>query len=149
MRLAKPPDANGIASAVGELLVELGGSPPPLEAMQDAARELLEIPESGVVVLAEAGGLIVGLLAASWPTSIHTAGRYGLIQDLWVQRSWRGMAIGGALLDGFMARGHELGIMRIEVGLPKDSFEGLKDTEAFYRKQGFELLGSRMRRVLR
>ena len=58
--------------------------------MRTAARALLEHPESGVVLVADADGEIVGVLAASWQTAIHVAGRYGLIQDLWVHPGWRG-----------------------------------------------------------
>ena len=140
-------DGEEITAAVAELLVELGATPPPPRAMREATRALLEDPRSGAVLVAEAEGALVGVLTASWQSAIHVPGRYGLIQDLWVHRSWRGRALGGALLAALAERAHALGVTRIEVGLPKESFPGLPATEAFYRANGFEALGPRMRRV--
>ncbi len=37
---------------------------------------------------------------------------------------------------------------RIEVGLPRETFAAIGATEAFYRVNGFEHLGPRMRRLL-
>ena len=37
---------------------------------------------------------------------------------------------------------------RVEVGLPRESFAGIRATEAFYLRNGFEPLGPRMRRML-
>ena len=39
-------------------------------------------------------------------------------------------------------------IARIEVGLPQESFAGIRATEAFYVGNGFASLGIRMRRLL-
>ena len=37
---------------------------------------------------------------------------------------------------------------RVEVGLPRESFPAIDATAAFYRANGFEALGPRMRRAL-
>ncbi len=93
-------------------------------------------------------GAIVGVLGASWQTAIHVPGRYALVQDLWVAPSHRGQAIGGALLDALFARAREQAMARVEVGLPRESFPGIRATEAFYLHNGFAPLGARMRRLL-
>jgi GNAT superfamily N-acetyltransferase len=148
VRSAETGDSNAIAAAVAALLVELGATPPPAQAMQDAARELLEDPAAGAAFVAEQDGTLVGVLTASWLSAIHIPGRYGLIQDLWVQPSLRSHALGGALLSALFARARDLGLARLEVGLPKDSFPDLEMTQSFYRANGFTALGSRMRMVL-
>ncbi len=137
-----------MVEAVGALLVEIGGTPPAAAAMAATARALLADGDAGVLLLAEADDELVGLLAASWQTAIHVAGRYALIQDLWVHPGWRGRAIGADLLAALsdLAGGRQ--IARIEVGLPRESFAGLAATEAFYRANGFTPLGARMRRLL-
>jgi len=137
-----------VAAAVRELLGELGGVPPAEEAMRASARALLDDPAAGAVLVAEAEGALVGMLAASWQTAIHAPGRYALIQDLWVHPRWRGRAIGRALLDGLFALTAELGMACVEVGLPRERFAGLAATRAFYGANGFAELGVRMRRVL-
>ncbi|HEY2334468.1 MAG TPA: GNAT family N-acetyltransferase [Solirubrobacterales bacterium] len=150
IREASSGDVAPIAAAVSELLVELsGGGPPPAE-LEDATRELAGNREAGALLVAEAGGEdgIVGVLAASWQHAIHVPGRYGTIQDLWVRPDWRSRAVGRKLLAAFFELAREEGARRVEVGLPRESFEKIAATEAFYLANGFKQLGPRMRRKL-
>lgn len=146
VRVAETTDAEAVAGAVKQLLLELGATPPPAVAMAQATRELLHDPGLGTVVLAEVNGALMGVLSASWQTAIHVPGRYGLIQDLWVHPEWRGQAVGAGLLAGLLDRASESGVTQLEVGLPKESFPGLGGTRAFYAANGFQVLGTRMRR---
>ena len=57
-------------------------------------------------------------------------------------------AIGHDLIDALCELAAERGVGRLEVGLPKESFERIGATEAFYRANGFSHLGPRMRRLL-
>ncbi len=148
VRSASGADVAAVAAAVTDLLVELGAAPPDRSAMQATARDLLEDRDAGAVLVAEAAGTLVGVLAASWQTAIHAAGRYALIQDLWVHPAWRSNAIGAALLAALFERARDAGITRVEVGLPREGFASLQATESFYRRNGFASLGPRMRRVL-
>ncbi|HEY3759488.1 MAG TPA: GNAT family N-acetyltransferase [Solirubrobacteraceae bacterium] len=148
VRAADHSDAPAIAAAVHELLLELGGKPASRSAIEAAARAVLGDRQAGALFVAERGGELVGVLGASWQSALHIPGRYGLIQELWVHPSWRGRAIGGDLLEAIFALARELRIVRVEVGLPRDGFVGLRATEAFYRGNGFELLGARMRALL-
>jgi len=148
VRAASAHDTPAIAAAVRELLVELGGKPAPASAIETAARALLEDRESGALLVAEGSEGLVGVLGASWQSALHIPGRYGLIQELWVHPSWRGRAIGGDLVEAVFTLARRLRIARVEVGLPRDGFAGIRATEAFYRGRGFELLGARMRALL-
>ena len=73
------------AGAVGELLGELGGERPGAAELEAEARALVEDPSLGVLLVAEAGGELVGVLAASYVRALHVPGRYLVIQDLWVR----------------------------------------------------------------
>jgi len=147
VRRAREADATAVAAAVAELLVELGGTAPDAHAMRSAAASAIADEQRGIVLVAQAGdGQLVGVLAVSWPLAIHAAGRYALIQDLWVRESWRSNSVGAALLAELNARVRAEGIERVEVGLPRESFSGLAATSAFYRQNGFEQVGPRMRR---
>ncbi|HLM84775.1 MAG TPA: GNAT family N-acetyltransferase [Solirubrobacteraceae bacterium] len=148
VRAAGEEDVVEVASAVAELLRELGGMPPAPDAMRAAAHALLSDGDTGAILVAEAQGALIGVLAASWQTAIHVPGRYALIQDLWVHRSWRSRAIGADLLAALceLARTRQIG--RVEVGLPQEHFARVRDTESFYRGNGFVALGPRMRLVL-
>jgi GNAT superfamily N-acetyltransferase len=148
VRAASLQDVKAVAAAVRELLLELGGSPPVATAMEATARELLEDDHAGALFVADTEGALVGVLAASWQTAIHAPGRYALIQDLWVDPSWRSRAVGAALLGALFERAREREITRVEVGLPHERFAGIRATQAFYHAHGFAPLGPRMRRLL-
>lgn len=151
VREASEADAPAVAAAIGQLLVELSGGGPATAELEVASLELVRDRGLGALLVAEAGGEdgIVGVLAASWQHAVHVPGRYGTIQDLWVHPEWRSRAVGRELVEAFCALAREEGAKRIEVGLPREDFERIDATTAFYRANGFEHLGPRMRRKLR
>jgi GNAT superfamily N-acetyltransferase len=148
VRAANGGDIGAAVAAVEALLVELGGRRPSGPELEAEVRALLGDPELGVLLLAEAGGEVVGLLGASRQRAMHVPGPYLTIQDLWVDPAWRSRRIGAALIEAIAAVAREQGITRLEVGLPRETFEAIAATEAFYLGNGFELLGARMRRLL-
>lgn len=148
VRAASGEDAPAVAAAVEALLIELGGERPSAAALEAAARELAEDRQAGALLVAEHGGAIVGILAASWQYAIHVPGRYGTIQDLWVHPDWRSRALGGELILALVRKAAEVGVPRLEVGLPQETFPQLAATERFYRENDFTPLGPRMRRLL-
>lgn len=145
VRAARPDDVGAVAEGIEELLVELGGERPPRAELEAATRELTEDPGTGALLVADADGEIVGVLAASWQLAVHVPGRYGTVQDLWVSPEWRSRAIGRDLLEALFALARERGIPRVEVGLPQDSFAAIEATRSFYLANGFKPLGPRMR----
>lgn len=149
VRVATADDAPAVAEAVEALLVELGGERPSPTDLREAARRLAEDPEAGALLIAEDGGRVVGVLAASWQYALHVPGRYGTIQDLWVHPEWRSRELGRDLIGALVREASEAGVPRLEVGLPQESFAQLGATERFYRANDFKPLGPRMRRLLR
>jgi branched-chain amino acid aminotransferase len=145
VRTARGDDVPAVVAAVEELLLELGGKPAGTRALEEATRALLADRDAGALLVAQSHNAIVGVLGASWQTAIHAAGRYALIQELWVHPSWRSHEIGSDLLTALFALARERQISRVEVGLPQESFAGIVATEVFYRRNGFAPLGSRMR----
>jgi branched-chain amino acid aminotransferase len=148
IRPAGDGDVAAVALAVEELLLELGGRRPPRADLEAEIRAVLEDPGVGVLILAEAEGEIVGVLSASWQRALHVPGRYATIQDLWAHPDWRSRGVGAALIDELVALCGKQGVARIEVGLPRESFDAIRATEAFYLGNGFEQLGPRMRRLI-
>lgn len=149
VRPAGHEDLQAVAEAIREMLLELGGSSPPVTDLLDAARALHEDERVGALLVAESSdGELVGALGASWQLAVRVPGRYALIQELWVRPRWRGKAVGADLLEGLCALAREQGIGRVEVGLPSERFAGLAATEAFYLAKDFAPIGVRMRRLL-
>lgn len=149
VRAVTHADLPAVVAAVADLLTELGSSPPGTSEMLETAQTLLEDPRLGALLVAEARGenTIVGVLSASYQLALHVPGRYALIQDLWVHPAWRGRSVGGELLAALFELARRQGLVRAEVGLPRESFAGIRATEGFYARNGFEHLGARMRRI--
>jgi GNAT superfamily N-acetyltransferase len=161
IREATPGDVSAVASAVSDLLVELGGKPAPITELEEATRVVVENPDTGILLVAvvdeeeghptpgtPSSGALAGMLGVSYQHAIRIPGRYGLIQELWVHPTWRGRTVGGDLIVALFKRVRNREIYRLEVGLPSDKFPHLAATEAFYLNNGFTTIGLRMRRLL-
>jgi GNAT superfamily N-acetyltransferase len=148
VREAGAGDVEAVAVAVESLLLELGGRRPERHELEAEVRALLDDPAGGSVLIAEADGSIVGVLSASWQRAIHVPGIYATIQDLWVDGAWRSRGVGAELVEAVASQARARGVSRLEVGLPRESFAAIASTESFYRRNGFEHLGPRMRRLL-
>jgi GNAT superfamily N-acetyltransferase len=150
VRRARPSDSAAVATGVAALLCELGATPPSHTAIEDEARAHIDDPTLGIVLIAVGdGGELVGVLTASWARAIQVPGRMLTIEVLWTRREWRGRAVGAGLVDALAEAAVDAGAARVEVGLPRESFEALRATERFYLANGFERLGPRMRKALR
>jgi GNAT superfamily N-acetyltransferase len=148
VRQADDGDVEGVAAAVEGLLGELGGRMPSRAEMEAEVQALLDDPDGGSVLIAEGDGNIVGVLTASWQRAIHVPGVYATIQDLWVDEDWRSRGVGAELVEAIASQARTRGVSRLEVGLPRETFAAIASTESFYRRNGFEPLGPRMRRLL-
>ena len=167
VRRARRSDAAAVATGVAALLCELGATPPSHTSIEAEARAHIDDPSLGIVLIATAdatssqkwsdsdgkcelagGGRLVGVLTASWARAIQVPGRMLTIEVLWTRREWRGRAVGAGLVDALAEAAVDAGAGRVEVGLPRESFEALRATERFYLANGFERLGPRMRKAL-
>jgi GNAT superfamily N-acetyltransferase len=148
VREAGADDVAAVVAAVESLLLELGGRRPERPELEAEARALLDDPAGGSVLIAEADGETVGVLSASWQRAIHVPGIYATIQDLWVDEAWRSRGVGAELVEAIASQARARGVSRLEVGLPRETFAAIASTESFYRRNGFEHLGPRMRRLL-
>jgi GNAT superfamily N-acetyltransferase len=171
VRPARTDDVPAVAAAVADLLVELGGTPPPREALEAETRAHIEDPSLGIVLVAATeagpaearshfpvnspencelieGGELIGVLTASWARAIQVAGRLLTIEVLWTRRELRDRGVGAALVEALAVAAAAEGAGRVEVGLPRESFPALRATERFYLANGFERLGPRMRRAV-
>ncbi len=172
VRPARPEDAAAVATGVAALLCELGATPPSHAAIEAEALAHIDDPSLGIVLIATAaaehsevrshlsvnspenceltgGGELVGVVTASWARAIQIPGRMLTIEVLWTRREWRGRAVGAGLVDALAPIAVDAGAARVEVGLPRESFEAIRATERFYLANGFERLGPRMRKALR
>jgi GNAT superfamily N-acetyltransferase len=156
VRPARAEDAAEVAAGVAALLAELGGTPPPRAAIQAEASAQIADPSLGIVLVASShlspdsdeNCELVGVLTASWARAVQVPGRMLTIEVLWTRRGWRDQGVGAALVDALAGAAAVEGAGRVEVGLPRESFDSLRATERFYLANGFERLGPRMRKAL-
>jgi len=148
VREANAGDVEGVATAVEGLLAELGGRMPSRAEMEVEVQALLDDPQGGSALIAEVDGKIVGVLTASWQRAIHVPGVFATVQDLWVDEDWRSRGVGAELVEAIASQARTRGVSRLEVGLPRETFAAIASTESFYKRNGFEHLGPRMRRLL-
>lgn len=97
------------------------------------AEWLLANPDAGGIWLIEAEGADAGYLALTVCVSLEFHGRFALLDELYIDRPWRGLGIGGEAIEfaAQWARDRGLAAMRLEVAA--DNAHG----QHVYRKCGF------------
>lgn len=144
IRRAFPSDSDTVLALVNKLLRELGAEPMEEYPGRLAADLILRDAERGIVALAEEGGQFLGLCTLSYQDAIRAGGRYGIIQELFVEPEQRGKGIGRQLVAYVLNEAKRVGCHLVEVGTPKDS----PCLEAFYERFGFIYVGPRLRKRL-
>ena len=92
-------------------------------------------------MLAESDDAPVGFLAITESRSLYAEGRFGVIQELYVQPAARGLGVGGALLARALGLARARGWTRLEVTTPP--LPAFERTLAFYERHGFAVSGGR------
>ena len=147
VRLATPNDRNAALQLVSALLTELGGAPPPADAMSPVFDALVSGDNAGFIVIGEDDGndgdaaKPVAVCTVSFLTAIRTRGRYAIIQEMYVDQAARSAGIGMAVLQFALTHAAAHGCNTVELGTP---YAGQRQI-AFYRRAGFTEVGTRLR----
>jgi len=78
--------------------------------------------------------------------SIFAHGKYGIINELWVNEKLRSKGVGKTVIQQIIKIGTERGWKRIDVSAPAD--EKWDRTFNFYKKNGFTLTGRKLKHCL-
>jgi ribosomal protein S18 acetylase RimI-like enzyme len=121
------------ANALSNELYLLEGLPMD-EGRRQAMWELAEHPEFGGAWLILADGSVAGYVVLTACYSLEFHGRFGLLDELYIDERWRGKGLGTAALDfvNGQCRAHGWKSVRLEVAV-----ENLRAQE-LYRRSGFE-----------
>ena len=135
--LLRAPEERDLES-ISRLLVELEHPAGAAEVRRrlDALRQL--DPE-GFLVVADAGGQAVGLVAAHLTPMLHRAQPVGRITTLVVAADQRGRGVGGLLLAAAEGWCRERGASRIEL----TSADRREESHGFYERRGWQREGLR------
>jgi len=141
-RLATADDTAVVIRLVSALQVELGGQALTAEA-QAVYRTLISgEPGTGFVML---GGLTEAepqaVCTVSYVHAMRTMGRYGVIQEMYVEPALRSTGVGRELLEAALSESVQRGCAMVELGTP---FQGDRQIQ-FYERTGFTNIGARLR----
>jgi len=102
---------------------------------REAVRTLLADPALGRIWLFRVGGDVVGYTAVTMCYSLEFAGRYALLDELYVREGWRGRGIGARALELVAEACRELGVAAVRLEVDTWNTRAM----ALYRRLGFEL----------
>ena len=127
------------AAAIAEILAELEWFSHYGEITPAHLQRQLELGlanNSHSVYLAEtSAGEIVGYGAIHWLPTLFMPGPEGFVTELFVKESARGLGVGAALLEAFIAEGKQRGCTRLSLlnNRQRESYR-----RGFYSKQGWQ-----------
>ena len=102
---------------------------------REAFRALVADPALGRVWLFRIGGEVVGYAAVTVCYSLEFAGRYALVDELYVRERWRGGGIGARALEMAVEACRELGVAAVRLEVDTWNTRAME----LYRRLGFEL----------
>ena len=134
-------DRDEVLRLVRGLLIELGGSPAPSEELHGLFDELVGGSGTGFAVIAEEDRRAVAVCTASFQQVIRTAGKYCILQEMFVEPESRSSGVGAAVIEFALQHAVTNSCEVVELGTPRD---GQRQIE-FYQRAGFDNIGARMR----
>ncbi len=141
VKIAAPSDRDAVVYLVGKLLSELGGTPPSAEAMSAVFDRLADDGETGFVALGETDNGVAAVCTVSFLQAMRAAGRYAIIQEMFVEPAERSTGVGLAVLRFALEQAATRGCTTVELGTP---FNGERQIQ-FYERGGVTNIGARLR----
>ena len=141
LRVATPADRTAVLNLVAKLLSELGGTPPPPDAMSPVFDLFAEDAETGFVAIGESDNGVAAVCTVSFLQALRTAGRYAIIQEMFVEPEARSSGVGRIVLQFALEHAVARGCSVVELGTP---YHGERQIQ-FYERSGFTNVGARLR----
>ena len=141
IRLATSEDRDEALRLVRSLLVELGGNPAPADELHGVFDDLVSGRGAGFVVIAEEDGAARAVCTASFAKALRAAGRYFILQEMYVEPEFRSLGVGRAVIDFALAHAVTSGCQVVELGTPRSGDRQIE----FYQRAGFAKVGARLR----
>ncbi|WP_350333024.1 GNAT family N-acetyltransferase [Coralliovum pocilloporae] len=153
IRRADSRDCPVIAQMLAALFSELDGGEeaqgdaPGKAQLEGTVRELIDGPARVWALVAEDENEDVeGVVLLNECAAIYAGGVFGEITELYVKADARSRGVGANLVEAARAFGGKKGWKRLEVGAP--DMPRWQRTFDFYSREGFELVGPRLRFLL-
>ncbi len=116
IRPARPEDILVLCDLLKDLFTIESDFAPDVEKQVKALSMLLTDPsDSSLVLVAVMEGKVVGMVSVQTLVSTAEGGKVGLVEDVIVDRGFRGRGIGSLLLEQIAAWGRENGLKRLQL----------------------------------
>lgn len=142
IRLANEQDKERCLALLDALGRATGGT---LDARAGEAFDRLLEAERGEVLVADDGGMVLGLASVSYNLAMRYGGEYCQLEELIVDPSARGRNVGALLVATTVERARSRGCTEYGLYLVESTEHNLP----FYEKFGFKRVGSELRQSLR
>lgn len=106
----------------------------PAVERQERGLKLLLREHQALVLVAEAGGQVVGMVTLQTLISTAQGGRVGLVEDLVIAAGWRAAGLGSRLLAAILEQAAHQGLTRVQLLVDEDN----QAAKGFYRSQGLK-----------
>ncbi len=106
---------------------------PDRDAQIRGLRAIVDDPEVGSILVARAGGDVLGMVNLLWTVSTALGARVALLEDMVTRPEARGRGIGGELLEAAVRHARAHGCRRVTLLTDADN----ERAQAFYRHHGF------------
>jgi ribosomal protein S18 acetylase RimI-like enzyme len=130
VRPAEPRDLDALVRLLDVLFSLEADFTPDAERQRRGLAALLADPGRCVVLVAERGGLVAGMVTGQVLVSTAEGGPSVLAEDLVVEEAARGLGLGRALLDALDHWARARGATRVQLLVDEENLEAL----AFYRR---------------
>lgn len=134
IRRAEPADVEGLVRLLGVLFGLEADFRPDAARQRRGLEALLAAPMTSLVLVAERGGAVVGMVTGQLLVSTAEGGPSALVEDLVLDEGARGAGLGRALLDAVEGWARARGATRLQLLVDQENGPAL----GFYRRLGWQ-----------
>jgi GNAT superfamily N-acetyltransferase len=126
IRPARPEDIPRMTDLLAELFsIETDFAPDVEKQIRGLSALVAGPPARSCVLVAEQGGMAVGMATVQTLVSTAEGGRVGLVEDLVVRRNLRGRGVGTQLIDAILRWARSQGLTRLQLLADRDNQQAL------------------------
>ena len=126
IRPARPEDIPRMTDLLAELFsIETDFAPDVEKQIRGLSALVAGPPARSCVLVAEQGGMAVGMATVQTLVSTAEGGRVGLVEDLVVRRNLRGRGVGTQLIDAILRWARSQGLTRLQLLADRDNQQTL------------------------
>lgn len=127
-------DVPALALLLGDLFSQESEFTPNEAAQRRGLAQIIANPDVGVIFVAKDGETVVGMVNLLFTISTALGARVAILEDMIVSSRYRGVGIGGRLLDHAITFARDTGCARLTLLTDR----GNERAQRFYGRRGFQ-----------